>query len=393
MGNAEVLPFLTHEHAPVNRLSDAQLLSAIMCKGFQNAMQMNTLRFTDQKYHEVLSPETGGRLHIKTGHMLDQHGNDVDVRLVRDLDNAGVVVRDRRNDELTHVIYRDRSHDGTLGATPPHILTMIGSHPPDTIPERSHKVGATSWYYSSPTDVQADGRRSVEFSITSSDPSKSIEHFLEQKENKLSVPPKLLAQFIDNPFSYIPFDHPTPEAMNQWWTLWWHVVQRGLREKKIPYPGQTSQSGFEGFFTHVLETSKQLLKPLGYTHLSGVPTWYYVWNLNIKNGFVPDDTNQHAEATAFFERLHRVKLPSGKRLDELDYKSGLYSWIAVAPFMMQLAPEYIPELHIDHKFVNGDFKDLYQGMMDQFYDKDQRAFYTYPLAPGRNLWHSLDLSL
>ncbi len=395
MGNLEKLPFLTSEHARIHALNDGQLLQTILCDGFKNAVKLNTLSFPSKAYGESRILHTGGNAHIKRGSLESKDGTQLSVSLIRDIDNAGVIVQNCDGEEITKVVFRDRRADGTLGATPPAILTHVGKKAPSDVPTRSRQVGATSWYYSSPEDVQIVGRKSIEFSITSSNPEQSIAHLLEQKQSKLSVDAKQLASFIDDPFAYIPFDQPTPDNINKWWTLWWHVIQRGVRQKKIPFPGQTSQSGFKGFFDHVVTKSKELLKPLGYTHLSGVPTWYYVWNLNMKKGFQPDNPEQHEEALQFFSKLDGVVVPSHppKKLEELEHKSALASWIAVAPFMMQLSPEFVPELNIDHTFVNGDFKAIYASMMEQFYNKEQRAFYTYPLAPGRNLWHSLDLSI
>lgn len=381
----------SHEVSPVNRLTDNQLIQTLQCPGFLNVFDIQSLTFSHNGYGQQYFLHTGAVAQVKRGTITGVNGEQYSVSLIRDLDNAGVHVTNLDGKVVTKVSYRDRRCDGTPEATPPTILRYVGGVCANQIPERSKEIGATSWYYSGPTDVELPERKSVEFSIASSNPLLQIEDLLKHKEGKLSVNPKMLASFIDNPFAYIPFDQPNKENIDKWWTLWWHVVQRGLREKKIPYPGQTSQSGFTGFFDHVLHESKALLEPLGYTHLSGVPTWGYVWNLNLKNGFQPDDVVQHQEALTFFDKVRAVTLPDGRKLEELNYKSGLHSWLAVAPFIMQLNPSYEPELHIDHKYVNGDFKALFGSMKKQLVTENNEVW-TYPLAPGRNLWHSLELN-
>jgi len=302
------------ELSPISQLTDSQLLKTLQCPGFLATLNIDSLSFLSERYGQQYILHTGAMAKIKRGSILGINGNQYSVSLVRDLDNAGVSVTDLDGKEVIKVSYRDRRFDGTPEATPPTLLQNIGHFRPEEIPVRSRSIGATSWYYSGPTDVELPARKSVEFSIASSNPLLQMETLLRNKEAKLSVNPKMLASFIDDPFAYIPIDQPSKENIDKWWTLWWHVVQRGLRGKKIPYPGQTSQSGFTGFFSHVLNESRELLAPLGYTHLSGVPTWGYVWNLNLKNGFQPDNLEQHQEALSFFEKTRSITLPDGKKL-------------------------------------------------------------------------------
>lgn len=393
MGKVEnPLAFITSEYSPIHQVADEQLIQTLQCPGFDEIFKSDSIRFVSKKYGPQIILHTGGMAHIKRGTIQGVDDKMYTLSIIRDLDNAGIIIQDENAREVSKVNYRDRRNDGKREATAPHLLQTIGNIADEDVPDRSRNIGATSWYYSSKGDEQIPGRKSVEFSITSSNPTESIADFLEHKQDKLSVDSKQLASFIDDPFAYIPFSDPSKENVDKWWTLWWHVVQRGLRDKKIPYPGQTSRKGFTGFFDHVLESSKDLLNPLGFTHLSGVPSWYYVWQLNMKNGFLPDDPVQHKEAGDFFDRLYDLDLPNGKKMHQVDYKSGLYSWITVAPFMMQLNPQYEPTLNIDHAFVNGDFKALYHAMQTRFVDLKSNEVSTYPLAPGRNLWHSLDLT-
>ena len=379
----------SQERSPFHQINDAQLLKVLKCSGFYTVFNPDSLTFSSSGYQKRNIPYTEAKAAVKQGTIEGLDGEKYQVLFLRDFDNAGVSIVSNGK-VITKINYRDRRFDGTPGASPPKMLQIIGHIAEDKIPSRSRQIGATSWYYSGQTDAVAPGRKSVEFSITSSNPLYKIVDSLRQKKDKLSGNHEALAAFIDNPFAYIPFTKPEKENVDKWWTLWWYVVQRGLRDKKIPYPGQTSQSGFTGFFDHVLHASKELLAPLGYSHLSGVPTWGYVWNLNLKNGFQPDNIDQHTEAIDFFEKISSIKLPDGRRLDDVHFKSGLHSWFAVAPFMLQVAPHYEPELKIDHKYVNGDFMALFNSMQKQLINEKDEV-YTYPLAPGRNLWHSLQL--
>ena len=392
MGNKEVNKFTTPEFSPLQKITDDQLVNTLTCKGFSEIFNTGSLKFASNNYGPQNILHTGASAYIKRGAILDNDYQQYSVTIMRDLDNAGIMVHDQNGHEVAKINYRDRRFDGSLEATPKKLLRSIGNYSENDIPDRSNKIGATAWYYSSDIDKQPPGRKSVEFSIVSSDPKKKISNLLLNKQASLPVNAEHLASFIDDPFAYIPFDKPTQKNINKWWTLWWHIVQRGLRDKSIPYPGQVSQAGFSGFFKHVLQESKHLLSSLGYTHLSGVPTWYYVWNLNLKNGFMPENSAQHDEALDFFNKMYSLPLPDGRRLnsDEVDYKSGLYSWVAVAPFMLQLAPDIKPKLEIDDKYNNNNFDSLYNSMKEKFIDKNGKV-HTYPLAPDRNLWHSIEL--
>jgi hypothetical protein len=384
--------FITKEFSPIHQITDLQMIKTLRCDGFNEFFKPRSMKFTDH-YAEQYRPHTGGKAFVRSGFIQGTDDKLYSINLIRDLDNIGVIVRGDNNQDVLKVNFRDRRKDGELGATPPKLLREIGGYDKTQIPPRSKEIGATSWYYSSPGDKQIPGRKSVEFSIVSSNPTKSLAKALESKQAHLREDAKELTTFIDDPFAFIPFSKPTEEGVKHWWYLWKQVVQRGLRGKRIPYPGQTAQSGFTGFFDHVVDQSKKLLTPLGFTHLSRVPTWNYVWNLNMDRGFKPDDLEQHEEALAFFKKLTNVKLPEDKILGDLNYKNPLFSWIAITPFIMQLNPAYTPVFNAPVAgFVEGNLQNLFESMKAQFVNPENNEVSTYPLAPGRNLWHSLDLT-
>ncbi|PIQ71570.1 hypothetical protein COZ40_02340 [Candidatus Roizmanbacteria bacterium CG_4_10_14_3_um_filter_39_13] len=389
--HVEIQSLLGKEASLLHNITDEQLLNTLNCPGFSTIFKPESLQFINNKYGPQQMIHTGAQSYIRRGHIIGQDGNDYSVSLIRDLDNAGVVITAPDNNQLAKVMFRDRHNDGTLESTPPKFLRSLGNYS-GPIPGRSLGIGSTPWCYTFKGDKQPSGRKSVEFSIVSSSPEAKLVDLLTKKQDRLSVDANELSIFIDDPFEYIPTaGNITPDNIDYWWTLWWHVVQRGIRGKEIPYPGQLSKVGFKGFFRHVLSNAKELLQPQGFTHLSGIPTWKYVWDMNLSHGFLPDDPEQHQEAVDFFERMRTIELPDGKKLSDIDPRSSLHSWIAVAPFAMQLDPQYQPKLKIDHKYTNGDFDKLFKSMQETLVTEDKAEVHTYPFYPGRNLWHSLDL--
>ena len=252
-------------------------------------------------------------------------------------------------------------------------------------------MGATAWYYSNPeVDTPPNGMRTVEFSITSSDPAVALDKLLRQKSEKLWVNYADLFHFITDPFASLPFQNATEEGITQWYSKWWQVINRGLRGKAIPYPGQASQNGFSGFFKHTVAHSSEAIKNLGYTHLSGVPSWQYVWGLNLHNGFFPENASMHAEAEHFFAAQAEISIPGFQEgvnyVGEIDEKSAVHSWMALLPFALMLYPK-TANIHLPHGANGtGEFNQVLTAAA-KVYTTDN-GIISYPLRPDKNLWHS-----
>lgn len=383
------------EISPIQTITDEQILQAISCPGFLERFDIGTA-FIPPEYGTQFNTHTQANELTKTGSISDNEGKPFQMQFSRDLDSVGICVADpRSNLPVIRLVLRDRHLDGHPESTSPYYLNTIGGVKQANIPKRSFMLGGGNWYNAAVEDTVPEGMKAVEFSIISSDPKKLIIDRLNGKVDKLTVSPKSLAAFIDDPFALIPFSDMTENNINLWWKHWYQVVQRGIREEKeIPYPGQTSQRGFSGFFDHVVSNVSVLLKNARYTHLSGSPTWYYVWHMNIAHGFQPQDREQHHEALRFFDHLHKIqfKTQEGKvvRLAETDLHKPLPSWFAVAPFMMALHPTYEPKLDINVQYLEK-FLYMYRSMKEQLKGENESTIITYPLYPGRNLWHNKPL--
>lgn len=379
MEKAKFVNKLRSEPLPIHSIDDKSLLSMIACNGFRNNFYLESLT----KRQSRIVNNDGAIGLDQTSSIMSKDGAPYKVHFVTDRDNRGVILTDHTNQQvITKVILRDRHNDGTLEATPPKFLKMINGIPTDQIPPRSKEVGFTNWGYSNPGDKQARGQRGVELSIVSADPNQAL---LERliKKNRLFVNPIELAHFIDDPFAYIPFENASAQSIDTWWKYWFQVVDRGIRGKSIPQPGQTSQRGFEGFFKNVVEEAKLAVKEAGYTHLTAVPTWTYVWHSFIENGFVPVDQAQAKETTEFLERIASIQLPGGECLSSLSPKHPLASWLSVAPFVLALNPDHTPHLNIDDVREER-FQSTYNALKNAVQSGD--TIKTYPLSPGRNLW-------
>ncbi len=382
------------EASPLHRITDGQLLKAVSCTGFLERFRPETEQL-EPEYRPIVNAHTEGYEMVREGHIQDRDGQEYGVRYARDLDNIGLTIHHADGTPIVHLKLRDREFDGTLEATSPHYLQTIGGVAEENIPYRSRFLGGTNWYYSGERDVPP--HKSVEFSIVSSDPTKRLDSRLGMKGEALWVPAERLARFIDDPFAFIPFNNPTPSALNEWYTMWWQVANRGLRGKSIPFPGQTSENGFRGFFKHTVAEVSQLIGDLGYTHLSGVPTWQYVWSLNLANGFFPDHSDHHEQALSFFTALDEMQLPhpgrkrreSDRRVGHLDQKDPLRSWLAVLPFAMNAQPDFVPHLAIAPELSQG-FDTIYQTMHAHLGQPDG-SVRSYPLNPANNLWHSKEV--
>ncbi len=388
------------EPSPLSRITDARLLEMACCPNFQERFEPGSFEPLSD-YSWGFNSHTGGYAEERYGRIHPKEGGQyLNVRFRRDLDNAGVAIIDPASRRpVLHLNLRDRRYDGTDMSTPPSYLRSIGGK--DEIPLRSYFVGGTNWYYASPmVDAVEEGRASVEFSITSSDPSLDLEGLLNQKACRLHIDPRTLLSFIDDPFAALPgasFSDGSEEqfraGLNDWYRMWWQVVNRGLRGKSIPYPGQTSVAGFKGFFKHVVAEVTDTLAEYGYTHLSGVPTWYYVWGMNLHNGFRPDNEHLHRAAARFFAAQEQMSLPSlgvrslnEERLGDLDGKNPLHSWFAVLPYALELDPEFSPAIGMGEE-AERNFHETYGHARAAYIRKLEIV--TYPLRPGLNLWHSL----
>lgn len=371
---------LRGEQNPLHDISHQSLLNAISCKGFASKYDLKSVRIG--KTRLVNKNEAWGMDQLAS---IDdaQHSRHFTLHFVTDLDNRGIIVTDTRNSAVfSKIVLRDRTHDGTPSATPPHYLKVINDLKSKEIPERSRSLAFTTWGYSNHGDTLRPGQRAAELSIVSADPEQVLLDRL-IKKNRLFVDPKQLAQFIDDPFSYIPFNFSHTKELDLWWKYWFQVVDRGLRGKEIPQPGQTAQKGFEGFFKHTITSSETIVKDCGYTHLTAVPTWTYVLHAFLENGFQPADKAQADEAFRFLEALGKTKLLNGEQLDTRHPKDPLFSWLAVAPFMMELHPDHTPTLDIDETRSDR-FNTLFRNLKNTL--QSNGTVLTYPLAPGRNFW-------
>lgn len=384
MGKGEFAKHIGSDPLPIHAVSERDLLTTIACNGFRNEFYLNSIRRTQSR---IVNNEGAYGLD-QTATIMSKDGQMYRLHHITDRDNRGILLTDLSNRQVvSKVILRDRHNDGTLEATPPQYLKSINHVDEQHIPERSREIGFTTWSYSNPGDVQEPGIRSVELSIVSSDPQQALLDRL-LKKNRLFVNPRELAAFIDNPFAYIPFEDVNEKTINLWWKYWFQVVDRGMRGKAIPQPGQTSQRGFEGFFSNTLEATEKIAKSSGYTHLTAVPTWTYVWHAFIERGFTPVDAGQARETTAFLERIASITLPNGDTLSTLSPKHPLASWLAVAPFVLQLNTEFVPHLGID-EVREERFRYIFEQIKNAV--QSDEGVKTYPLAPGKNLWLSKKL--
>ena len=377
---------------PITKIGDDELLRCISCPGFIERFDTRSINVSPN-YELIFNPSTQANLWLRSGWIQTQDGKSYNLSFLRDADNAGVCISDPDTQMLAlRLVLRDRGKDGSLEATPPTFLKSIGSLTDADIPDRSRQIGCTAWYYSSPKfDTVPCGSR-VEFSITSSDPDIRLVDLLNGKVDRLRVPAEQLTEFIRDPFAMLPLECPNETDLRDWYASWWQVVNRELREKKIPYPGQTSERGFTGYFSHLMRSLPPTLKEIGYTHLSGVPSWYYVWGLNKYFGFETELPQMEYHANEFFQRLDEVKLPEEiscvGRLGDTDPRNALRSWNAVAGYAIELAPNYFPELQVSNQ-ENGIFCTALNYAREAFTVEDK--IITHPLKPGVNVWQSLKL--
>jgi hypothetical protein len=170
-----------------------------------------------------------------------------------------------------------------------------------------------------------------------------------------------IAQFIKDPFDLIPYDNPSQTAMESWICKWKEVINNS---PNIPYPGQQSLQNVAGLAQHIDKASTKVLKEKKYTHLTSVPSWVHIAQINRHYGF-SFSFNQDRQHFDDFEK----RLPEDKKLA---------SWVGVLQFWNELADSngIIPE----------DYVDKYAIIRDE-----SRIVMTYPLSPERNLWQEKQL--
>lgn len=400
---------LVTTESPVSKITPQRLIGALACPAFRRHYDIDHPQHITPIHEELM--DNGAFAQVQEDSICDDRGRAHLVRFTRD--RNGVLLQVFSSEHPLEVIklgIRDRGSDGTPAASPPKYLKEIGGVGEKNIPPESYDNGATNWYYSSPAyDTPPPHIRAAEFSISSSDEAALIVKALRQngdKKDKLfDRNPEQLAAFIEDPFAMIPPPGSKPEEINRWYRYWWQVTNRALRGKSIPYPGQSSQHGFEGYFDHVVDQSVALLKELGYTHLSGVPSYHHVWDLNLRHGFEPENPVLHAQAVEFDQVLKSVPLPQfssealhgAQTLGDTLRKEGkpdrtrspLLSWYALLPYMLMSHPEHQPFININHG-VEDQFQEAFAKAASSF--STASGIISYPLAPGQNLWHSKPLT-
>ncbi len=181
------------------------------------------------------------------------------------------------------------------------------------------------------------------------------EHSIEEKKGKT------YADFVENPYEELPWEHPSERNLKEWLGKFTNVVNSGHNVfpgfySFKPLPAQTR--------TDILSGTQSLLAGQGYDYLSRVPTWFHVYM---------SDTRKHG-----FKPTHKAdKLQIDELIDELKAVSpgdrALSSWLVVLQFFNQLVEDQggVPEKYVGDKNV--------------FRTHDGKII-TYPLSRERNLW-------
>ena len=368
------------EISKLDEIEDEQLLEAIYCEGFKKIFP--DIKLTHGEYLPQFNNKTGGFLLVKQQEIFDKEGKPYNLILKRDISSISIEITDNNAGIILGLKLRDRSHDGKPEASAPNFLRR-NALTSDLPPPRSLLNGNGTWFHSGPKDRPQNGVNSIEISIISSNPNQLLENFFLKKADRLNHSVTDLVNFIDDPFAQIPFDNPNPENLNHWYSMWWQVVNRGLRDKTIPQPGQTARSGFHAYLDHVINSVKQLIKPLGFNEISAIPTWLYVMEMFKNRGFSMNE-NDLNRLTEFLEKLNSLELPHSTRreqkisLKDLSDKHPLKSWFAILPFIIKLNLEFIPEIKDDLSI----FTEIYKLAKNAFQDGN----YYYPLTPDQNLW-------
>lgn len=386
------------EHSPLDSISDSQMVQLIACPGVLEKFNLDSLTLADNYQHRV-NPTTQAQYLVREGGLVDRNGENYILQIKRDLASAVVQVDDPRTGSvILKVGLRDRQYDGTPLATPSGYLQAFDDIHPDQIPQRSQLLGTVGWHYSSQRDFLKPGQRAVEISVVSSDPAFHLTERLRAKSHRRELWVRdgdTFAAFIKDPFASLPEGNPPEnEALDSWYSMWWQVTKRILDGKSVPLPGQTSQKAFDGFLQHAVLTGATLLRGLNYTHFSAVPTWYYVWTKFQRLGFEPDHEDMHHASRDFFERVARIAFPDAQTGQPFNVKGSmnqkaLISWLSVFPYALQCNPLRVPQLSIPLN-EKKQFDQVFIATRDNLLREDG-TIYTYPLAPGRNIWYSLPL--
>lgn len=388
------------EATRLHQLSDEQMISLIACPGIIEKFNLESIKLPEA-YKMAINPSTQASYEVKEGTMHDKKGQGYNLYLQRDLDSVIIRVDNPQTQNIVlKVCLRDREFDGTMLATPPSFLKKLAGASPDSIPPRTEMLGNLRWYYSESSDRVDENRRAVEISVIASDPDFDLKTTLKTKaKNQLFwvKDGEKFAEFIDNPFSSLPDGNPPdPQKLNEWYSMWWQVTHRVLAGKKTPLPGQTSQYSFLGFLEHAIATSEELLSHLGYSHLSAIPTWHYVWTKFQRLGFQPDQQDIHKVSSEFFDKLSNMQLPHPTRRNEKiipnDFvnKKELIAWLAVIPYAIQRNPNFIPKLDIPQDQAE-QFAEVFEVIHRELVTETNNVE-TYPLAPRNNTWYSFPLT-
>lgn len=385
MINTEFANQLKSEPASIHAATRQEILSTTACKGFETQFNINSVALTRKRIISV----NGGFGEDQMATIKRNNGDAYRIHFIRDLDNSGIIVTDEPGKHIvSKVVLRERDHDGTFEACSPYYLKTLDGLTDEQVPSRSRHIGYSAWSYSGDIDKLKQGEKALELSIVSSDSDKALLGMLLKKKG-LFVRPRELAKYIDDPFAYIPMGEDINEqSVTTWWKYWFQVVDRGMRGKDIPQPGQTSQRGFDGFFSNVLYASEKIAKKTGHTHLTAIPTWSYVWHAFVERGYEPTNKQQEKEAVDFFKRIGTIILPDGNPVSHHSPKHPITSWLAIAPFVLQLNPNFVPCIGLDD-IREKRFQTIYNQIKNAV--QSDEGVKTYPFFPGRNLWLSKKL--
>ena len=176
------------------------------------------------------------------------------------------------------------------------------------------------------------------------------------------------ANFIKNPFEFLPFSNPDEGSLSRWLDKWQGVyaVWRDSPEQ-LPFPGYFYLKNIPGVRNKIAVNVNEFLRVKGYEYISAVPTWWHTANmLRRRFGFLYQNTRDEAKIELISKRL-----PVGET-NEVGRRRA--SWIVMLQFWAELAelsgfsPE---EFGANPNFILRD---------------DDSKILTFPLCPERNLW-------
>lgn len=195
------------------------------------------------------------------------------------------------------------------------------------------------------------GTKVIEESTYWMDPKYSIE----KKKGKT------YADFVENPYEALPWEHPTQKNLGEWLGKFTEVVNAG----DGVFPGFYSFKALPSQVrSEILGGTQDLLAAQGYDYLSRVPTWFHVYMSDVKkHGFKPTHSSDKADIQSLIEQL-KSATPQDRVLS---------SWLVVLQFFNQLVADQggKPEVFVGEKNV---------------FRKPDGSILTYPLSRERNLW-------